>query len=840
MYNLFFYLIGFKLSLCNYLSQDESSIEIATRQDSSAEARKLLGEAIKNYKKLTVDEEKVKYVPTLLKDFQDEVDALTRRSRFAEKVFLQLVKDILEAPDPVPFLNQGMELGRQSGIYKDEVSRLKAELAETKASAHGIGEDAKAELLRLQRENAALETELTKLSNQDITIRELETRIEEFEQTIENQVTERLLSRESELRKIFDTELESVREAETAAEARVAALHSALLEAQQGRDEAQANLYNIRARFDDELATKQAETDNCIAETIRLRESLATVTAALDDLRRQRDLLTTNGGNASVDASSIGTTFSQPSDIYSSLRSQIEVQKSRAEAAEEEVSRLSTAINSTQEENRRWQNVLESQRQVHEETVNDMRNRLNLRDTDIFTLRKELQERPTVTEMNNLRHQLSVLQSMHFNTLDEDDNGDPEYSTLPSKSGDDLLSLSSNSNGNTNSSSGGTGEVMEVTTLMLKRIRQLETKLVRTENNYSETKEALTEMKQEYEKAQELIEEQRETIAKLEDIIANHGGNPSRGPYSPTKEGSDNFTVGNGTQNVLTAQSQLDAILSKSSVPFTNTYPSSSNDHPSSALSASSTFGSPRRDSIVLEMGTPQPSSSFLMSPSSVTENDTSIVTVLRTQRDRFRIRVAELESEVQARVHELAEAHNRITKLSGDNVKMYEKIRFLQSFFINEPSSASSSSSSINNNASTGNNTSITVNSGVMINRSELRARSVNAPYSITGEDDIEKDYRKAYQDSLDPFEAFNKAQRAKTYNRLSSADKITLRGGSLIAGNKIARNFFLIYALLLHILIAITLWHFTQVSHKECIGGEDDHTPGANHLPPGLEIRK
>jgi hypothetical protein len=245
------------------------SSELASKQEASQVARKELTEMYKSFRKLPEDEKLASMGP-LHKAFQDEVDALTRRSRLAEKSFLQMVADFLEAPDPTLFLQAGLEEVRAVARLKEELSRAQAETRQASA----IGADALAEAAierqRLLADVADLERELAKLRNQDITLREMESRIADFEGTMESQIAARLAEREAELRKVFESELEAVsfrpctvlreslrlgvtvplspllvqvREAETAAEARVAALQSALTDAVSSRDEAQVRYY---------------------------------------------------------------------------------------------------------------------------------------------------------------------------------------------------------------------------------------------------------------------------------------------------------------------------------------------------------------------------------------------------------------------------------------------------------------------------------------------------------------------------------------------------------------------------------------------------------------------
>ena len=70
---------------------------MAKRQDSSDESRKKLVELSREFKKSSTEEVRKKAAP-LLKSFQSEVDALSRRSQAAESAFLTAYKRLIEIP----------------------------------------------------------------------------------------------------------------------------------------------------------------------------------------------------------------------------------------------------------------------------------------------------------------------------------------------------------------------------------------------------------------------------------------------------------------------------------------------------------------------------------------------------------------------------------------------------------------------------------------------------------------------------------------------------------------------------------------------------------------------
>ncbi|XP_053555731.1 homeobox protein cut-like 2, partial [Bombina bombina] len=83
--------------------------ELAARQEESEHSHKRLIELSREFKK-NVPEEIREMVAPVLKSFQAEVVALSKRSKEAEAAFLSVYKQLIEAPDPVPLLEAARSL----------------------------------------------------------------------------------------------------------------------------------------------------------------------------------------------------------------------------------------------------------------------------------------------------------------------------------------------------------------------------------------------------------------------------------------------------------------------------------------------------------------------------------------------------------------------------------------------------------------------------------------------------------------------------------------------------------------------------------------------------------
>ncbi|GAV01269.1 hypothetical protein RvY_12008-2 [Ramazzottius varieornatus] len=151
-------------------------------------------------------------------------------------------------------------------------------------------------------------------------------------------------------------------------------------------------------------------------------------------------------------------------------------------------------------------------------------------------------------------------------------------------------------------------------------------------------------------------------------------------------------------------------------------------------------------------------------------------IPILERQLERLREKLKELE----ASNHELqtttmaVKAEMKAVKV--DNVRLYERIRYLQSY------------------------------EG---RKSEHRiAMDTSGASQRTPSHDAESRYSSAYEAKLDPFSSFNRAERQRKYDALNPVDKVTLAVSNAILGSSISRKAFFIYALLLHLLVFVVVY--------------------------------
>jgi len=103
--------------------------------------------------------------------------------------------------------------------------------------------------------------------------------------------------------------------------------------------------------------------------------------------------------------------------------------------------------------------------------------------------------------------------------------------------------------------------------------------------------------------------------------------------------------------------------------------------------------------------------------------------------------------------------------KLRSDNIKLYEKIKFVQ-----------------------------------------------NYPTTRGADESIDR-YSRGYDASLDPFTNFTKQEKQKKYESLKLHEKFALNFGRFILSSHQSRTFFVIYFILVHILIFLSLYKMVHV---------------------------
>jgi homeobox protein cut-like len=176
---------------------------------------------------------------------------------------------------------------------------------------------------------------------------------------------------------------------------------------------------------------------------------------------------------------------------------------------------------------------------------------------------------------------------------------------------------------------------------------------------------------------------------------------------------------------------------------------------------------------------------------SSSATSASNILPIITSQRDRFRARNAELEEELRKQVSTITELRTEVKTLQADNLGLYEKVRYLQSY--QQGGGAG--------NASRGG--ARTYNPAIAA-RGDWSGASAVYPPTSAGEDK----YRERYEASMNPFEAFRGREQSRAINNLNPLERVLHTLTRLVLGHRRMRIFFVVYAVCLHLLVFAMLF--------------------------------
>ena len=168
---------------------DELATEITTKQDESDLSRKQLIDLIRNFKKSNSEEVRLIVAP-LLKNFQNEIDMLSKRSKSAEKAFFDIYKKFCDIADPVPTLEYCME-------NMKNLQRL---------------QDLEIENNQLRETMGDFNKEITDYKEKTKNLKEVEEKMTKLESTMQELVDKQVKNKEESLNSAFTEQLKTFEE----------------------------------------------------------------------------------------------------------------------------------------------------------------------------------------------------------------------------------------------------------------------------------------------------------------------------------------------------------------------------------------------------------------------------------------------------------------------------------------------------------------------------------------------------------------------------------------------------------------------------------------------------
>ncbi|XP_022109689.1 protein CASP-like isoform X2 [Acanthaster planci] len=659
---------------------DTTATELASRQDESDTSRKRLVEQSREFKKNTPDDIR-KSVAPLLKLFQSEIDALSKRSKAAEASFLSVYKKLIDLPDPVSVLDHSLNLQKRAQKAQDlEVENQK--LRET-----------------LEEYNL----EFAEVKNQEVTIKNLKEKLREYEERMESAAQSRAKEKEKELQREFLEKERHLQETQLTLATKLGEAELKIQTLQNALDGSQSELFDLRGKFEEQAAAKSDEVDMLMTDLERSNQRQTASEKELETLRAQ--LASATQALQQAEQMQKAPSVEQAIDILT--RSSLEVELS---AKEKEITQLVEDVQRLQAANTKMREGSTNQIQKLEEQVSQ-------KNAAIQKLEEQIRSQ---SDYDEIKRELSVLKSIEFSTHGSD----------VSESGDQT--------------DGGTATPKSLEMLLLEKNRALQSENTTLKVTKSEINKHYSDLQAQHTELVHTSDEQKQLISKLE---------------------RDLMSVNALSTMYIRGEGEGEATPSSTEAGF--------------AAEAV-------RETVPLGKG---------LSDSTHGAAE-SLLPIVSSQRERFRLRNQELEAENRQHQQQVNILKEETDKLRTDNIKLYEKIRFLQSYKNSKGSS---------------------------------------------GHDDTESRYSTQYEQRLDPFNSFSRKEKQRKYMNLSPFDKATLNMGRLILSNKIARMIAFMYVMILHILVFLVLYKMAYTSAckrdlaAECYHQFQEHM---NHFHPGDKV--
>ncbi|XP_034024209.1 cut-like homeobox 1b isoform X3 [Thalassophryne amazonica] len=621
---------------------DATATQLANRQDESEQSRKKLIDLSREFKKSTPEDLR-KQVAPLLKSFQGEIDALSKRSKEAEAAFLNVYKKIIDAPDPVPVL----ELAQQLQLKLQRMHDIETENTKLRETLEDYNK------------------EFAEVKNQEVTIKALKEKIREYEQSLKNQAESLAQEKQFQLHNDYAEKERKLQESQDSMSSRLEEAEHKAQSLQTALETTQAELFDLKTKYDEESTAKADEIEMVMTDLERANQRAEAAQREVESLREQLSLSNQSQGHTSP--AKDNPDMEQPVEMTSHSNLEAELRAKERETAQlvEDIQRLQVSLTKL--------------RETTSSQITQLEQQLTTKTAILKELEEKLQKQADYEEV---KKELSILKSMEFGTSDSvQDSAKP----------------------------------LEVLLVERNRSLQSENASLRIANTALSGRYA--ELQVEFAAAVRTSTEQKELILKLEHDLSTIQAMSSL--QRPDADGSDLTNLGNIPEPIKEASATFTAVAS----------------HPD------------------LDQG----------------QMD-SLLSIISSQRERFRSRNQELEAANRSMQETMQALQNELDSLRADNIKLYEKIKFLQSYAGRAGSS-----------------------------------------------DDTVMRYSSQYEERLDPFASFSKRERQRRYLSLSPWDKATLSLGRVILSNKMARTIAFFYTLFLHCLVFLVLY---KTAWSESIG--------------------
>uniref|UniRef100_A0A4W4HR16 Protein CASP n=1 Tax=Electrophorus electricus TaxID=8005 RepID=A0A4W4HR16_ELEEL len=343
---------------------DATATLLANRQDESEQSRKKLIDQSREFKKNTPEDLR-KQVAPLLKSFQAEIDALSKRSKEAEAAFLNVYKKLIDVPDPVPVL----ELGQQLQL---KVQRM---------------HDIETENQKLRETLEDYNKEFAEVKNQEVTIKALKEKIREYEQTLKNQAESLAQEKEQRLHNDYAEKERKLQESQESMACRLKEAEQKAQSLQTALETTQAELFDLKTKYDEESTAKVDEIEMVMTDLERANQRAEGAEREAEALREQ--LTAANKSLQLATQIEKAPEVEQAVEVVSrsSLEAELSAKEREMVQLVEDVQRLQASLAKLRENSSTQISQLEQQLSAKSATLKVLRTTLNRRSQPYFILK---------------------------------------------------------------------------------------------------------------------------------------------------------------------------------------------------------------------------------------------------------------------------------------------------------------------------------------------------------------------------------------------------------------------------------------------------------------------
>ncbi|CAH8856507.1 unnamed protein product [Trichobilharzia szidati] len=199
---------------------------------------------------------------------------------------------------------------------------------------------------------------------------------------------------------------------------------------------------------------------------------------------------------------------------------------------------------------------------------------------------------------------------------------------------------------------------------------------------------------------------------------------------------------------------------------------------------------------------------------------DQSLLHIVQNQRDRFRIRAEELEQNEVSLRQQLVSLQSEIESVRMDNVKLYEKIRFLHSYGTSPTTQTQT----------------VRIHSSQQQPPQQNYSPPTPSPSypsnNVDSNDPTVIKYSQVYEAQLNPFNQFSRYEKQRVYKKLQPYEKLMLHLGRFVSSDRRLRLGVFLYAIFLHLFIFIALYKAAHFQHSALETEANCHSRFAEHM--------